>query len=253
MRTARFRIVSLILVAAIIVSNIICRQKVCAFDDVPEEKKIYLTFDDGPIPIITDRILDVLKEQDVKATFFVVGKEIPEREHILKRIHEEGHTIGLHTYSHKFRKVYRSEDAFVEEMLKAREQVMRIVNISPTAIRFPGGSSGRMSQELLDKLHSNNMRIFDWTIDLHDGNADLSVGRLIRNGESFNPKYTRHIILAHCNSNNKNTVKALPDIIKHYKSMGFEFAAIKEDTPEYYYRIKAKHTIWRSYYEFKIQ
>jgi peptidoglycan/xylan/chitin deacetylase (PgdA/CDA1 family) len=212
-----------------------------AFDEMPEEKKVYLTFDDGPIPGITDRILDVLKEQNIKATFFVVGKEIPEREYILKRIYQEGHTIGLHTYNHKFKKIYRSDDVFVAEMLQVRTMVNQVLNINPTAIRFPGGSAGRMTQELLDKLHSNNMRVYDWTIDLHDGGrADISASYIVRNGEKFNPKYSRHIILAHCNSNNKNTVKALPEIIKYYKDLGFEFASIKDDTPDYYYRLKTK-------------
>lgn len=206
---------------------------------VPEEKKIYLTFDDGPIPGVTEKLLDVLKEQNIKATFFVVGKEIPEREHILKRIYNEGHTIGLHTYNHKFKKVYKSDDIFIDEMLQTRKKINEILNISPTAIRFPAGSSGRMTQELLDKLHSNNMRVFDWTIDLHDGcSSGASVSELIRNGRKFNPKYTRLIILAHCNSNNINTVKALPEIIKFYKELGYEFAAIGEDTPDYYYRLK---------------
>lgn len=239
MKAARFITTSIILIVVVVISNIYSENYVYAFDEAHEEKKVYLTFDDGPIPIITEKILDVLKEQNVKATFFVVGKEIPEREHILKRIYEEGHTIGLHTYSHKFRKVYRSDDAFLDEMLKARKQINELLNINPTAVRFPGGSAGRMTQELLEKLHSNNMRVFDWTLDLHDGtSADISVGQIIKNGRNFNSNYTRLIILAHCNSNNLNTVKALPEIIKYYKEMGYEFAAIKDDTPDYYYRLK---------------
>ena len=67
-----------------------------------DEKIVYLTFDDGPTPKITEDILDVLQAKNVKATFFVVGKEIKGRENILKRIYEEGHGIGLHTYSHNF-------------------------------------------------------------------------------------------------------------------------------------------------------
>lgn len=243
MKAVRFTIISFVLSVLIVISNFPGKITVHAFALVPEEKKVYLTFDDGPIPVITDKILDVLREQDVKATFFIVGKEIPEREHILKRINAEGHSIGLHTYSHKFKKIYQSDDTFVEEMLKVREQINHILNITPIAIRFPGGSSGRMTKKLLDKLHSNNMRVYDWTIDLHDGiSSEVSVRQLVRNGEDFNPKYSRLIILAHCNSNNANTVKALPEIIKYYKDLGYEFSAIKEDTPDYYYRLKGtKH------------
>lgn len=243
MRVPKLRTILLVSVIGTLLANILTCNCVYALQKVPEEKKIYLTFDDGPIPRVTERILDVLKEQNVKATFFVVGKEIPEREDIIKRIYNEGHTIGLHTYNHKFRKVYRSDDAFVDEMIQTRQLVNQILNITPTAIRFPGGSSGRMTQELLDKLHSNNFKVFDWTMDLHDGDvSEISASQIVKNGEKFNPKYKRHIILAHCNSNNKNTAKALPDIIEYYKDLGFEFAPITEDTPEYHYRLKSKKT-----------
>ena len=89
-----------------------------------EEKFVYLTFDDGPTPKITEEILDVLKQQDVKATFFIVGKEIKGREAILKRIYEEGHGIGLHTYSHNLKQIYQNEDIFINEM----EQNLNAIN-----------------------------------------------------------------------------------------------------------------------------
>lgn len=202
------------------------------------KKKVYLTFDDGPTPVITDKILDVLKEQNIKATFFVVGKEIPEREEILKRIYNEGHSIGLHTYSHKFRKIYSSEDVFVNEMLTTREKIKELVNVSPTAIRFPGGSSQHLTRSLLDKLHNNNLKVYDWNVDLYDGSKPKApVSQIVKNGENLKPQYTRIIILAHCNSNNLNTVKALPEIIKFYKDSGFEFAPITDEIDEYYYRV----------------
>lgn len=239
MKNARYVVISIIVMMCIVCFGYSKGYKAYSLSSIPEERKIYLTFDDGPIPGVTEKLLNVLKEQNIKATFFIVGKEIPGREDILKRIYSEGHTIGLHTYNHKFKNVYKSEDAFVDEMLQTRKKINEILNINPTAIRFPGGSSGRMTQELLDKLHSNNMKVFDWTIDLHDGCAsEVSVSELIKNGTKFNPKYRRLIILAHCNSNNINTVKALPEIIKFYKELGYEFAAIGEDTPDYYYRLK---------------
>ena len=241
MKIFRYMHLLFVFIISVVLLSFPGNNNVYAKDAGHEEKKIYITFDDGPIPVITDRILDVLKEQNVKATFFVVGHEIPGRESILKRIHNEGHTIGLHTYSHKFKKVYRSDDAFVNEMLETRKQINEILSISPTAIRFPGGSSRRLTKDLLEKLHSNNMKIFDWTGDLHDGgNPKLSVSQIIKNGKTFNPKHTTHILLAHCNSNNSNTVKALPSIIKYYRDQGYEFAAIDENTPDYHYRLKTK-------------
>ncbi len=227
--------------AILLLLNIFIDARVYAFDETPQGKIVYLTFDDGPIPIVTDKILDVLKAEDIKATFFVVGKEIEEREQILKRIYEEGHTIGLHTYTHNFNKLYRSSDIFISEMLKEQDMIRQLLDITPKVVRFPGGSAGRMTQDLLDRLHNNEMKVFDWNVDLQDGVQDgISVQQIVENGTNFNPKFSRVIILAHTNSNNMNTAKALPEIIRYYKERGYEFAPIGEDTKEYYYKIKGK-------------
>ena len=208
-------------------------------DDVSGKKKVYLTFDDGPIPVITEKILNVLREQKVNATFFVVGKEIPGREYILKRIYDEGNSIGLHTYSHKFKKIYYDEDTFIDEMVETRKKISEVIHMSASAVRFPGGSSKHLTIKLLNKLHSNNMQVYDWNVDLYDGRKEnISVNKIIKNSKNIKPQYSRIIILAHCNSNNLNTVKALPEIIKFYKTLNYEFDTITEHTEEYYYRVK---------------
>lgn len=228
-----------VVISIIFILLVSVKYPVCADDVASVKKKVYLTFDDGPIPVITEKILDVLKEQNVKATFFVVGKEIPEREYILKRIYNEGNSIGLHTYSHKFKRVYYDEDTFIDEMVKTRKKISEVIHISPRAVRFPGGSSKHLTYKFLDKLHNNNMKVYDWNVDLYDGRKNsISVEKIITNSKNFKPQYSRIIILAHCNSNNLNTVKALPEIIKFYKNLNYEFATIAEDTQEYYYRVK---------------
>lgn len=207
----------------------------------PEEKLVYLTFDDGPTPKITEEILDILKAHDVKATFFIVGKEIKGRESILKRIYDEGHGIGLHTYSHNFKKIYQSADAFIAEM----DQDLAAINealgtsLDIKAIRFPGGSAGRLNSKWLDALTAKGYQIYDWNVDLQDGvKGDLSPSEFVRNATKFRDKSSRKIILAHCNSNNHNTCCALPDIIKYYKEQGYIFKIIENTTPPYYYRFK---------------
>lgn len=203
-----------------------------------DKKIVYLTFDDGPIPVVTDKILDVLKEYNVKATFFVVGKEIDGREEILNRIYKDGHSIGLHTYSHKFRKIYSSNDAFIDEMIKTQTKVKDITGFSSNIIRFPGGSCNHLTKNFLTQLHKNNFKIYDWNVNLEDGvKPNLSVNGLINNAKKYKKSYDRLIVLMHCNSNNKNTVKALPGIIEYYKSLGYEFDSIKDTTEEYYYKI----------------
>jgi len=207
--------------------------------EIATAKLAYLTFDDGPTYIVTNALLDVLKKENVKATFFVVGKEIEGKESILKRIYDEGHSIGLHTYSHNFKKIYRSTEAFIDEMTKTSDKIEEVTGCAPKIIRFPGGSSKRLNAFTLDELHKNNFKIYDWNVNVCDGiNPNLSVSQLIENSQIIKGNKNVAIILMHCNFNNKNTIKALPGIIKYYLDLGYEFKAITEETPEYYYRFR---------------
>lgn len=209
----------------------------------PLEKIVYLTFDDGPTGEVTEKILDILKEEDVKVTFFVVGKEIIQREKILQRMYEEGHGIGLHTYSHNLKKIYSSPEYFIDEMRQTEDKINQVLgqNLDLKVIRFPGGSSGRLNEEFLTKLHQNNYKIFDWNVSIEDGvNPDLTASRIVENAKKHKKDAQRVIVLAHCNSNNKTTYLALPGIIEYYKSHGYTFKAIDNNTPEYYYKIKKR-------------
>lgn len=202
-------------------------------------KIIYLTFDDGPSYSVTNETLDILKEKNVKATFFIVGSKIQGKEDILKRIHNEGHSIGLHTYTHKYKKIYSTEEAFVEEMDRTNEEVKKVLGIEPKLIRFPSGSKPHLNDSLLDKLHAHNYRIFDWNACLSDGlNYNAPPDKLIKEAQKVIGKSTKVILLLHCDIVNKNTCKALPRIIDFYKSQGYEFKPITDETPEYYFRYK---------------
>lgn len=207
--------------------------------NINTSKFVYLTFDDGPTYIVTDALLDILKNEKIKATFFIVGKEIEGKESIVKRIYNEGHSLGLHTYSHNFKKIYRSTDGFIDEMTKTSNTIQKITGSAPKIIRFPGGSSKRLNSLTLESLHNKNFKVYDWNVDAQDGiNPNLIVSQLIKNSKIIKGNQNVAIILMHCNSNNKNTVKSLHNIIKYYLYLGYEFKAITEDTPEYYYKFK---------------
>jgi peptidoglycan/xylan/chitin deacetylase (PgdA/CDA1 family) len=207
-----------------------------------EEKTIYLTFDDGPSYIITNRILDILNEKEVKATFFVVGNKIEGREDILKRIHEEGHSLGLHTYTHKYKEIYSSQERFIKEMDDTGEEIKKVLGFVPNAIRFPGGSKPYLNASLLERLHEKKYKIYDWNASLSDGlNYNISTDRLVKEAHKIVGGYnTKVFLLLHCDQTNKATAKALPIIIDYYKSLGYNFKTINEDTPEYYFRFKNK-------------
>jgi peptidoglycan-N-acetylglucosamine deacetylase len=206
-----------------------------------EEKKIiYLTFDDGPSYVITNRVLDILMEKEVKATFFVVGNKIEGREDILKRINEDGHALGLHTYSHIYKEIYSSQDKFIKEMEDTGEEVKKVLGFVPKAIRFPGGSKPYLNESLLEKLHEKKYKIYDWNASLSDGiNYNISTDRLVREAHKVVGGYNSKVfLLLHCDQANKATAKALPIIIDYYKNLGYQFKTINEDTPEYYFKFK---------------
>lgn len=210
-----------------------------------EKKVVYLTLDDGPT-IICNRFLDKLKELDVKATFFVVGKEIVGRENILKRMYDEGHAIGLHTYSHNFKYIYSSRDNFISEMKKTQKQIVDILGpeAKSNIIRFPGGSAGLLNKDFIQAIHDNGFKIYDWNVNLEDGvDTTLSVSRLLENSKKQKGEYEGKIILGHCNSKNKNTLEALEHIVEYYKENGYEFKVIDENVQEYYYKNKPRKVL----------
>ncbi|VYU43138.1 polysaccharide deacetylase family protein [Clostridium tertium] len=198
-------------------------------------KVIYLTFDDGPGGKVTNEILDTLKKEDIKATFFVIGSEIKGQEDILLRMKDEGHSIGLHSYSHDRNKLYCNNAGFLKEMQKGQDEIFRVTGEKYNILRFPFGcnnKSYRLTKSLVDEIHNNNYKIYDWTLDSEDG-ANYSSSPSTIAKKSYSSK-NNVVLLMHCGFINKNSAKALPSIIKYYKDKGYEFKTITEDTPEIY-------------------
>lgn len=218
-------------------SSIIAKEK----NDV-KKKILYLTFDDGPTKIITEEILDILKEKKVVATFFVVGEEIDNHPEILKRIVDEGHKLGLHSDTHDFRYIYEDSDNFMSEMKIVKDKIKKLTNLDVNILRFPGGSAGKLSQDFLAKIHRENYKIFDWNVDIKDGvDPYQDTDSILNNSKISNTDMNNKILLAHCNSNNRSTVKALPLIIDYYSDMGYVFEGLTFDVSEYFFKIRKKN------------
>lgn len=201
-----------------------------------EEKIIYLTFDDGPAGKVTTDILDILKKEEVPATFFIIGNSIKNQEKILLRMKNEGHSIGLHSMSHDRNNLYNSNEMFLKEMLDVQNIIKEITGDTSTILRFPFGcnnSTYNLKSTLVTLLHENNLRIYDWNVDSTDGgNTTASPSTYIRKSKSDKNEI---ILLMHCGSVNKNSVKALPEIIKLYKDKGYTFKEINSTTKELYH------------------
>ncbi len=207
-----------------------------------DEKTIYLTFDDGPSNT-TPKILDILKEENVKATFFVINSN-EKYDQYIKRAFDEGHTIGLHSYSHKYREIYESDSSYFNDLNLIEEKVEKITKVKPSIIRFPGGSSNTIGKKgLMKKLsievEDKGYTYFDWNIASNDTSRISSTriyNRIINQLKNHN--YNTNVILMHDFANNKKTVNALKNIIKYGKENGYRFDKITEWTPQIKHKIR---------------
>jgi peptidoglycan/xylan/chitin deacetylase (PgdA/CDA1 family) len=196
-------------------------------------KRIYLTFDDGPSSN-TDKILDVLDSYGVKATFFVVGKSGYDEQY--KRIVSDGHTLAMHSYSHKYSEIYESLDTYKADLSKLHNFLYELTGVSCNIVRFPGGSSNTISKvdmdELISYLDEENMIYFDWNVSGQDATGESKSAQDIADSVLGNlNKFNNSVVLFHDASNKDSTVEALPIIIeKVLESENSVFLPISEDT-----------------------
>ena len=198
-------------------------------------KKVYLTFDDGPSSN-TDQILDILKDYDVKATFFVVGKTDERSVKAYQRIVEEGHTLAMHSYSHKYDEIYESKEAFARDLNSLQEYLYETTGVWPRIYRFPGGSSNTVSkvdmQELIEYLTDIGITYFDWNVASGDAvSRTLPAETIVNNCLSGIEKQKESVILMHDASNKGPTIEALPQIIEAIQEQGdAELLPITDET-----------------------
>ena len=203
--------------------------------EAPKQKKVYLTFDDGP-GTETEKILDVLKKKDVKATFFVTGKEDDTSKKIIKRIVKDGHTLGMHSYSHIFDEVYESEKAFTKDLDKIYQYLKDITGTSPEWYRFPGGSSTQNIdlpiQTFIDVLDHKNISYMDWNVISPDiSNSSATKEQVVSGIVDGVSQFETSVVLMYDSADKPLTVKALPLIIKKLKQENYELLPIDSDTP----------------------
>lgn len=208
--------------------------------DVKEgEKVVYLTFDDGPSEN-TLKILDILRDYNLKATFFINRFDSDVKKKICKRIIDEGHYIGNHGYSHNYKKIYSSVDAFFEDFIQLEDSLYEEFGISPKLMRFPGGSNNEVSlkyggklimYKLVDELNERGYKFCDWNTSVRDAEK-VSVEKqdMIDSVLCNTKKMPVLIILMHDTNPKKDTVEILPTIIKGLVAMSYEFRPMDENS-----------------------
>lgn len=201
---------------------------------------IYLTFDDGPNDKYTPIILDILKEENVKATFFVTMNG-PDA--LIKREYDEGHSIGLHTAYHQYNYIYSSIDNYFKDINIVSNRVYNITGIKSKIIRFAGGSSNTVSKRyskgimtsLTKEVINRGYYYYDWNISSGDAGDAHSSGEVYKNVVNNLNLLRSNMVLMH--DVNPYTVGALKDIIEYGKRNGYTFERITEDTKMVTHRV----------------
>ena len=195
-----------------------------------DKKRVFLTFDDGPSPV-TESILDTLKQEKIKATFFVLGSNIDYRQDMVKRMYDEGHFIGNHGYSHVYPQIYSSPEAVLEEFNSCNEKIRNAIGnpeYNSHLFRFPGGLPGgkyaSIKQEAKELLNQNDIVNIDWNAlngdaETNDLSPEFEMQRL---AETVGEKNSI-VILMHDASAKSVTAETLPQIISFLKDKGYEF------------------------------
>lgn len=206
----------------------------------PENTKnksiIYLTFDDGPSADITPKILNILKKHNIKATFFVINYSKANEKYV-KRAVAEGHSIGLHGYSHEYKKIYASEEVYMNNLSSLQEKVEKSTGVKTWLTRFPGGSSNTISRfnkhimtKLTKKVEAVGYKYYDWNVTSGDA-GDVTTKEEVYKWTTNGLKKNRgNVVLMHDFSGNDKTLNALEKVIKYGKKNGYEFRPITYDS-----------------------
>ncbi|WP_157893095.1 polysaccharide deacetylase family protein [Herbinix luporum] len=200
-----------------------------------KNKKVYLTFDDGPT-YNTDKILDILAEYNVKATFFVIGSTDEVDKERYRRIVNEGHTLGMHSYSHDYNKIYNSLEDFDKDFTKLMKLLYDTTGYTPTIYRFPGGSLNHVSKSdmkiFIKYLIEKEMNYYDWNVVNGDAEGvDYTEEEMIDKVLEGVASKKTSIVLMHDGHGKEKTVASLPKLLEALISRGAEILPMDENVP----------------------
>lgn len=193
-------------------------------------KIAYLTFDDGPSKVVTPLILDLLKEQNIKATFFVLGTNVNKNPDIVKRAYLEGHYIANHGYSHNYSKIYAKPNNVLEEYNKTEKAIKKAIgnnDYSSHLFRFPGGYTGgryaKIKKEAGKILNENDISYVDWNVLTGDAEGANTKEKIIQNLKKYTENKGNIVVLMHDASNKILTYETLNEVIDYLRDEGYTF------------------------------
>ena len=226
-------------------NNKLCISIVKAYDcnlhrtssNIQNSKEVFLTFDDGPCINNTRKILKILKDSNVKATFFIVGMKGEENPQLLKEISDNGMSIGIHTYSHDYSKIYKNISEYFKDYDACEKVIKKITGRNPVVyIRMPGGSDNLVASksklnDIKKELNMRGLKYVDWNVSAGDAESrELSAEKVRGNVIDQCKDKKMAIVLMHDTYYKNCTVEALPDIIEYLKNEGFVFRTFDDLT-----------------------
>ena len=194
---------------------------------------IFLTFDDGPSQN-TAQVLDILQDHDVRATFFVVTgrEELPGwKADLLRRIVDEGHTLGLHSSTHEFRSIYASVESYLDDFSTASDLIYNATGVRPWVFRFPGGTKNSYNQntyrDICAEMDRRGFVHYDWNCSAQDASNTVTAGEIWRNMTRDISPDRRNVLLMH--DTKSLTVGLLDAFLTEMESQGYTFAPLSPD------------------------
>jgi peptidoglycan-N-acetylglucosamine deacetylase len=202
---------------------------------------LYLTFDDGPSYLTSD-VLDLLKEFNIKATFFVNNRTSYAA--MVKRAYAEGHTIAMHSATHNYYSIYASEDAFYKDLYLNQAWIKSLIGITSNMYRFPGGSSNTVStfnpgiMSLLTKsIRAKGFQYFDWNASIGDGSKNTAAFYFATFKRQIGTR-SSYVVLMHDGAGHEQTLLALRNILTYATNLGYTFKPLSYNSPSAHHGVR---------------
>ncbi|WP_413375168.1 polysaccharide deacetylase family protein [Paenibacillus taichungensis] len=206
-------------------------------EENPQDKVVYLSFDDGP-GNHTREVLDILRKEQVLATFFVLGEQAERYPEMIRAVVEDGHALGNHTFNHNYEQLYSDFKVFWKQIKQTEAVVERITGFRPNLVRAPGGTYGHFDKSYFDLLKLGGYTVMDWNVDSGDSKRKgVPAKEILHNATKVPAGAHSVIVLMHDGGAHAETVKALPGIIKYYRDQGFRFDTMKASDQPVQFRI----------------
>lgn len=194
----------------------------------PEEKTVYLTFDDGP-SASTGELLKILKAEDARATFFVMG-DTPEKRVLLQQIIHDGHSVGVHTYTHDYRYIYWTKDSFLADFCRQYYAIWDATGYRPRIFRFPGGSvnsyNRHLYRDLISEMEGRGFVYYDWNVTSEDAVGVTDPEKQLEELLSQSQNKSRIVALLHDSAQNPDIWWTVQEYIRSMKEQGYTFRAL---------------------------